>query len=288
MKFVRHRSAARFLERARDWLVASEAENNLVLGLAMDRADAEEDEEDAFFATLQEGEWVLGCVFRTPPFPLGLTDLPTGGIPLVAQKVAMEWEALPAVVGPLKPIRAFASIWCAMQGVEADPGLEMGIYALEQPVPLPRTAPGRMRVGVEDDLPEVREWFRRFTEDTGVPAGDAEERTREMVAARRLFLWEHQGVTVSMAAALGETPRGVRIAFVYTPPAERRQGYAGTLVAQLSRLMLDRGRDFCFLYTDLANPTSNRIYKRMGYERVATAGEIRFTDKKVAVEGAGT
>jgi hypothetical protein len=64
---------------------------------------------------------------------------------------------------------------------------------------------------------------------------------------------------------------------VYTPPRFRRRGYASALVAELSRRLLDDGRDYCFLYTDLANPTSNRIYMDVGYELVCESADYAFT-----------
>ena len=73
---------------------------------------------------------------------------------------------------------------------------------------------------------------------------------------------------VAMAAAVGPTPGGIRISAVYTPPAERRRGYATALVAALGRAQLEVGRRFCLLDTDLANPTSNAVYRRIGYRPV--------------------
>ena len=75
----------------------------------------------------------------------------------------------------------------------------------------------------------------------------------------------------------GPTPNGIRIGPVYTPPELRGRGYASALTAQVSQLQLDRGKRFCFLYTDLANPTSNAIYRRIGYERVCDSRELAFT-----------
>ena len=74
----------------------------------------------------------------------------------------------------------------------------------------------------------------------------------------------------------GPTPTGIRIGPVYTPPEHRRRGYATTLVADLSAWLLEQGHRACFLYTDLANPTSNRIYVEIGYERVCDAMEFIF------------
>jgi predicted GNAT family acetyltransferase len=79
-----------------------------------------------------------------------------------------------------------------------------------------------------------------------------------------------------MAGWAGPTPRGVRINFVYTPPAHRGRGYATSCVAALTRHLLDPGKEFCFLFTDLANPTSNKIYRRLGYRHVCDFRDVRF------------
>ena len=89
------------------------------------------------------------------------------------------------------------------------------------------------------------------------------------IAERSLYLWEDAGDVVSMAAWAGETPNGRRIGYVFTPEERRNRGYATTLVATLSAKILREGFDFCFLYTDLDNPTSNSIYRAIGYEPVA-------------------
>jgi predicted GNAT family acetyltransferase len=79
-----------------------------------------------------------------------------------------------------------------------------------------------------------------------------------------------------MAGFGGWTPSGVRIGPVYTPPDLRGRGYASALTAELSAELLAGGRDYCFLYTDLANPTSNRIYQAIGYEFVCESAEYAF------------
>jgi predicted GNAT family acetyltransferase len=58
-----------------------------------------------------------------------------------------------------------------------------------------------------------------------------------------------------------------RVQAVYTPPDRRRRGYAGATVGAISRASLDRGLR-CVLYTDLSNPVSNSVYRRLGYRAV--------------------
>jgi hypothetical protein len=90
------------------------------------------------------------------------------------------------------------------------------------------------------------------------------------------WLWEDGGEIVSVSGWGGPTPNGIRIGPVYTPPELRGRGYATALVAELSQALLDGGRSFCFLFTDLANPTSNAIYERIGYVRVCESAMVSF------------
>jgi uncharacterized protein len=89
------------------------------------------------------------------------------------------------------------------------------------------------------------------------------------------MLWENDR-PVSLAGWGGETPNGVRVGPVYTPPAHRRRGYGSAVTAAVTAERLAAGRRFCFLYTDLANPTSNRIYASLGYEPVCDSVDCAF------------
>ena len=97
-----------------------------------------------------------------------------------------------------------------------------------------------------------------------------------------MWLWEDGGRPVSVSGYGGATPNGIRIGPVYTPPELRGRGYATTLVSEQSRWLLSTGRTLCFLYTDLDNPTSNALYRRIGYRMVAESGEVRFDPRDAA------
>ncbi|HKZ79128.1 MAG TPA: GNAT family N-acetyltransferase, partial [Pyrinomonadaceae bacterium] len=94
---------------------------------------------------------------------------------------------------------------------------------------------------------------------------------------RGTFLWEDPQ-PVSLTSYGGPTPNSVRIGPVYTPPEFRRRGYASACVAAASQYLLDSGRKFCTLFTDLGNPTSNHIYQVIGYAPVCDVDEYRFGD----------
>ncbi len=91
-----------------------------------------------------------------------------------------------------------------------------------------------------------------------------------------LFVWE-DGVIVSMAAKTRETDHGAVISMVYTPIEKRGRGYASNLVAALSERLFKQGYAFCALFTDLANPTSNAIYRKIGYYPVADMDQYLFS-----------
>ena len=121
-----------------------------------------------------------------------------------------------------------------------------------------------------DDIELALEWGEGFARDAGTQFRLRRASIERWVEAGQLFLWDDDGPR-SITVAQGHTPCGVRIGYVYTPPEWRGRGYAGSCVAAVSQRMLDRGSSFCVLYTDLSNPTSNELYKRLGYELIARA-----------------
>jgi predicted GNAT family acetyltransferase len=157
-----------------------------------------------------------------------------------------------------------------------------GIYSLTEVRGVPAAA-GTSRTATTDDLELVAGWIHAF-EDEVVPdamRGDPEQRRRRLESVlgsdeEGIWLWEAAGQVASLSGFGSPTPNGVRIGPVYTPPGFRGRGYATTLVAGLSRHQLASGRRFCFLHTDLANPTSNAIYVRIGYRRVCDSVVLAF------------
>jgi len=90
-----------------------------------------------------------------------------------------------------------------------------------------------------------------------------------------MYIWV-DGEPACLVGVSGETPHGIRVAPVYTPPELRGRGYASALTAEVSQAQLDAGRRYCFLFTDLANPTSNKVYQAIGYEPVCDVDDLRF------------
>lgn len=263
---VVHPDADAFRRRAEGWLMAAEDEHNLILGLAAALSGGSPGEGEArqFWATVEMGGEVVGCAFRTPPHKMGLTRMPLEAPGLLAGEAGGRYGSLPAAFGPPDVVEAFARAWSEAKGVRWRSGLPQRMYRLDRVVP-PVGVPGGLRPGTEEDLPTAHRWAEDFARDAGHAFMTPPAARERWVAARELYFWESGGEPVSMAVATGWTPHGARIGYVFTPRDRRGHGYASALTARLSQQILDGGRSFCVLYTDLTNPVSNAIYPRIGY-----------------------
>ena len=262
-----------FEARAQPFLLLREAENNLLLGLLPGLARGSYKE--FWMATVEDEGVVLGCVAQTPPWRMILTRMPAAALASLVEALEVRFPALEGVNGPVEMVEAFCAQWSP--GVWVVLEMDQGIYTLSQ-VQLPANpAPGGMRVIREEDLSFLESWVAGFQQATGLPDSSAAARLLEArLAHGSLYIWEREGQPVSMAGWSGQTPHGVRVNLVYTPPEHRGRGYASILVAQVSQHLLDLGREFCFLYTDLGNPTSNKLYRRLGYHHVCNGRVVGF------------
>ncbi len=272
----RFSDARAFLDRAEDWLLRKEAENNLILAIANHLLRGDHPYKDPIYlATIEIHARVSGCAWRTPPFKLGLTQIPIASIPLLVHDVAEVYTALPAILGPAAEATEFAKLWARQLGTKWAVGMRQRIFLLERVIAPTPSIHGRLRKAPNADLALIAEWGAGFARDTGTPIRDPLTSLVRLIRDGSLYLWD-DGEPRSMAAAVGTTPNGIRVGYVYTPPSFRGSGYATATVASLSQSLLNDGRRFCFLYTDLANPISNAIYQRVGYRPVSDVVDVNF------------
>jgi uncharacterized protein len=278
MQVRQHTDAASFLAAAGDFLSAREAFHNLPIAIARHCVDDPSRYPGRnLFAVIDGADGVAGFAMMTPPHRLQLYVAPGGAVDLVADALAASDRTIPGVSGPVGAADAFARAWVARRGGRARRARSLRAFELTTVIPAPRVR-GAMRPATAEDLPFVEHAYRAFHEETGTgAAGDLAPEVigRRAVADGRLFVWDDGG-PVSQAGIAGTTPRGRRVGAVWTPPDRRRRGYATALVAALSQHVLDSGRAFAFLFTDLANPISNSIYPKVGYRPVADYREIDF------------
>jgi predicted GNAT family acetyltransferase len=272
MELTRYGDADAFIQRAGAFLAAREAEHNLILGLSSRlRHEPRLFGEGPYLAVVEDGGRVVAAALRTPPHNLALSEIDDEGAiePLVADARAV-FESLPGVLGSPAVAARFAELWQAQTGARGQVAIAQRIFRADR-VEAPSGIPGEMRPYSESDRELGSRWFDEFAaealpEGNPEPAGMFERRLAEPEGG--LVFWE-DGDAVCMAGFGGPTPNGIRIGPVYTPPELRGRGYGSALTAALTQQLLDGGRRFCFLFTDLANPTSNNIYQRIGYRPVA-------------------
>ncbi|HML45371.1 MAG TPA: GNAT family N-acetyltransferase [Clostridia bacterium] len=152
------------------------------------------------------------------------------------------------------------------------------VYRLDHVAEVPLV--GTLRVAEERDLHYLPYWMKGFLDEcfhSNEPL--SYEHAQRHLKNGTMYILEVEGLPVSMAGSTRRMPHGRSIGPVYTPPYLRGHGYATACVAMLSQRVLEQGYDYCVLFTNLANPTSNHIYQTIGYRPLGDVAEIRFSDE---------
>ncbi len=226
------------------------------------------------------GTEVVGAAMRTAPFrpyPLYVLPMPDAGALAIARALHERGEDVPAVNGALPATQVLAEETARLVGGTATVHEHMRLFDLPV-LHAPRPVPGRLRLAALDDHAVCLAWFEAFHRDAAEQAGrpyderEGEHFTAEDLTARieqgRVWLWEDEvGEIVHLTSANAPAYGVVRIGPVYTPREHRGRGFASAAVAAVSQLALDDGHRPC-LFTDQANPTSNKIYEALGYRPV--------------------
>jgi GNAT superfamily N-acetyltransferase len=278
---------AAFLTEAADHLVADPVLNTVLATIA-ERAAAD----DAagippdpaapyrWWVVVRERGEVVGVAMRTAPFepyPLFLLPMPEDGARALARALHDRGEPVGGVNGARPAVDACAAELAVLTGGRVAGGLHTRLHRLER-VARPAPARGSLRPAAADEVGLVVDWFNAFSaaadEQAGRPPGSmhrvavTREDMERRVAREQVWLWlDEAGVPVHLSAMHPPSFGAARIAPVYTPPEHRGHGYAGNTVAALSQRILDAGAVPC-LYTDQANPASNRLYAALGYRPV--------------------
>ncbi|MFI5887540.1 GNAT family N-acetyltransferase [Streptomyces sp. NPDC051554] len=228
-------------------------------------------EGDPVFGALERDGEVRAALFRTPPGRLMLTPLTAEEAVELASQLALRGAELPGVMGELDTASTFAEAWASRTGALSELHARQRLYRLRDltiPYPPP---PGRPRVATAKDREQLMRWYVEFAEAIG-ESGTSQnpgEWADSRIAYGGITLWETpDGTPVSMAGLTPKVAGQVRVAPVYTPADLRGRGYAGAVTAEVSRMAKAAGADEVLLFTDLANPTSNALYQRIGYRPV--------------------
>ncbi|WP_151081548.1 GNAT family N-acetyltransferase [Nocardioides cynanchi] len=282
-----------FLDVAADHLAEQPVVSTVVSGVA-NRIAAEAAEGIAWpegvprwFAVVGDGEDIVGAAMRTAPFgsyPAFLLPMPEEAARLLARTLVERDEPMTAANGALPAVQVFCEEMAAHSGGTVRVGQHTRLFELGDLVE-PEPVEGRLRPANLDELDLVLSWYDAFMADADEQAGRApgesphESLDREAMTRRieggRIFVWEDtSGEPVHVTAASQPSYGVSRIGPVFTPREHRGRGIASTAVAQVSKLLRDSGEQAC-LFTDQANPTSNKIYEALGYRRVVDMANLR-------------
>jgi GNAT superfamily N-acetyltransferase len=232
----------------------------------------------------------VGVVMRTAPFapyPLYVLPLPDAAARQVAAALVERGEDVGGLNGALPAARLLATELARRTGRRARVHEHMRLHVLKRLVE-PPAPDGRSRVALPSDAELALAWFRAFHTDAAAQAGRLEPKPGEefdeadivgRISEGRIWLWEDGlGTPVSLVGFNAPSFGVARVGPVYTPGDRRGRGFGSALTAHVSRLLRASGAQVC-LFTDLANPTSNKIYAAIGYEPVVDMANLVITTR---------
>jgi predicted GNAT family acetyltransferase len=242
-----------------------------------------------WWLVVRQGPRVVGAGMRTapaPPYPIYVMPMPDAAALALARTLHDRDEQLLGINGALPAAELVAAETARLVGGKTQVAERTRLHAVTAVV-APRPVPGRLRTATPDDLDLVLRWYLAFDVDAAEQAGrpgahqmlePPEEATvLPRIEQGRVWLWEDgHGERVHLTATNAPAYGVARIGPVYTPREQRGRGYASAAVAEVSQLLLDDGNQVC-LFTDQANPTSNRVYEAIGYRPVVDMANLVVT-----------
>jgi hypothetical protein len=294
MELVFFDDPAAFLTMAGDVLAEEPVLSTVVAGVAervrLQREDgiAWPEGVPCWFAVVVDGDEIAGIAMRTAPFgdyPAFLLPMPDEAVHTLTAALLDRDEQVPAANGALPAVQLFCDDMAEATGRRTVVGQHTRLFELGDLVE-PRTAAGRMRPARLDEQPLVASWYDAFMADADEQAGrepgesahetPSEEELNRKIETGRVFVWvDDDDRPVNLTAATLPAFGVSRIGPVYTPPEERGRGYASSAVYAVSELLLQSGERPC-LFTDQANPTSNKIYEAIGYRPLVDMANLRL------------
>jgi GNAT superfamily N-acetyltransferase len=232
--------------------------------------------EDPLFGWLVSGAGeVAGTFLHTPPYPLLLGVVPVSAAPALVEVVG--GRPLPGVGGPVDVAHAVAEGVAAVRGVGLTVRRRERLYRLSSLTPPSSPPAGRPVLADAARRDLIVAWYEAFAAEVGEAHAAMGGVVDDRLGHNGLWLWEDEaGEPVSLAGHSRVLAGMARVGPVYTPPEHRGHGYAGALTAATSSAAMRAGASEVLLFTDLANPTSNGVYQRIGFVPVDDRVSLEF------------
>jgi predicted GNAT family acetyltransferase len=219
---------------------------------------------------------VDGAFLVTPPYPALLARLSAPKATSLAEALSARGLRLAGVNSEQGTASSFAAAWAQLTGTQSRVSRRIRLFRLQAIVPPSPWPPGSARVATEIDRELLESWFSAFHQEIGEDVRSPAA-VDDRLSYGGLTLWESRGAPVSLAGITRTVAGVARVGPVYTPPDQRKRGYGAAVTAAVSLAALDAGAQQLVLFTDLANPTSNALYPRLGYRPVEDSVVLSFT-----------
>jgi predicted GNAT family acetyltransferase len=270
-------SVQEFLSVAGEFLRAERARNTVLLTVTKTLLVNPELYGRPLFGWLPGESGLSGAFMRTGAFPALLTSMAEADAAALAGELAGRAPDLTGLNAPEEVAWAFARTWQDRTGKVAAVGRRSRLFRLGQLTwPSPRPD-GAARLATADDRDLLAGWLDAFDADVGETSREPHGRViDDRLSYGGFTLWETGGGPVSLAGLTRAADAMVRVGPVYTPAEYRGRSYGGAVTSAVSQAALDAGNTEVLLYTDLANPTSNALYQRLGYRPVEDRVALTF------------
>ena len=229
--------------------------------------------------TVWDGRKPIGAALQRSKYPLLCGGLPPTALDHVVAEFVNRGIHLTGIQGPAATAATFATTWCSATGAVSTVTMNQRLYRLETMRP-PTGVAGQARPASADDIDLLADWLMLFDREALGDAGDRAATTRAVRAGKArgdaFVLWTLPSGPASLAAVRPPAAGVSRIGPVYTPTTERGRGYGSAVTAAAAQWAREHGADDVVLFTDLANPTSNTVYQRIGFEPVSDYDRIDF------------
>lgn len=278
-----------YLAAAGEFLAARPADNTLLLTVAETlraRGPNAFGEVAPLFGWWRSVDGVVEAAFHlTSPYPILVTRLPAPAMQpfadalanALADALAERDRPVSGVNASVETAEAFAAAWAGRTGAHRAVHQRQRLHRLGELNP-PRPPPkGEASVATAADKDLLVEWYEAFAREADSLGGNSAALVADRMSYGGLVLWRVGGTPVSLAGTTRRVARMVRVGPVYTPPEHRGRGYAAAVTAHVSRRARDKGAREVLLFTDLANPTSNALYERLGYRPADDRLVLMFT-----------
>jgi len=284
MKIEYHTDVKQFLQLCSSHLLEYETENNLLFGILNAlRKNIHHYSKDFVpeLISITENNELKLIAIRTPPFNqlISFTD-DLKSISFLVDELLKKNTVLPGILGFNEGALFFSQLWAKKNKINYSLDMHERIYRLTE-VNSQTLGNNTFDYAKMDDCELITEWMKGFILECFPDASEEEvadsvERVEKAIKRKKFYVLKADGKIVSMVKSAGITPNGQTINAVYTPPHYRKKGYATEVVAKISQKILNEGKKYCFLFTDLANPISNKIYQEIGFKPIIDMDQYKF------------